>query len=301
MLENAIQNLDQLKENNWVLALLALLPAIVLCVYIYIKDRVEKEPIGLLLGLFGLGVLSCVPAVILESIASPVIEGVFSVFGTDYEVDGVVYTVLSDGWYNVYCAVDAFIGVALMEELSKWVMLVLLTRKNKNFNCLFDGIVYAVFVSLGFAALENVLYAFEYGFDTVLMRAVTSIPGHMFFGVFMGMYYSLARLDRELQSAENALAAQGKIAIRQPYNPSTNMWKSLLMPILVHGFYDFCLFTGEWYFVIIFYIFLIAMYIYCFSKIRKMSKQDGGFVQYALAIVMKKYNLVFKTPENPAN
>ncbi len=298
MIENAMQSIDQLKTNNWVLAILALLPAIVLCIYIYIKDRVEKEPILLLLGLLVLGAVSCFPAGELETMIAPLIDGIFLPFAEQVEEGGRIYNLLPEFWFNVYCAVDAFIGVALIEELCKWAVLVLITYKSKHFNCVFDGIIYAVFVSLGFAALENVMYAFSYGFDTVLIRAVTSIPGHMFFGIFMGIYYSLARLNRELKSTEQALAAKGKITVTHPYAGGTRyMVQSLAMPILVHGFYDFCLFTDDTFFTIVFYIFLLGMYIYCFARVRHFSKVDGGFSVYALGYVMKKYNLVFTKPQ----
>lgn len=125
----------------------ALLPAVVLLIYIYIKDRVEKEPIGLLLTLFALGAVICLPAALIEEIFSVVIDGVFSTFA--YDIGGSLY--LMSGTNKLYVFVSNFIGVALVEEGLKFLILILVTRKNKNFNSLFDGIIYSVFVSLGFA------------------------------------------------------------------------------------------------------------------------------------------------------
>ena len=78
------------------------------------------------------------------------------------------------------------IFVGLIEEGSKFFFLYRFTWKDKAFNYRFDGIVYAVFVSLGFAALENVFYVFNYGTGVALQRALLTIPGHMSFAVYMG-------------------------------------------------------------------------------------------------------------------
>ena len=80
-----------------------------------------------------------------------------------------------------YC----FILVGLVEEGSKWIILKSFTWKNKEFNYIYDAIVYAVFVSLGFAALENIIYVLNGGITTAITRTIFSIPGHTFFGVFM--------------------------------------------------------------------------------------------------------------------
>jgi len=282
---------NELASNSWVLTALALLPAIILCVYVFKKDRVEKEPLGLLLGLLALGALSCFPAGIVEGIVGDLIDAVFAPFGQAVTENGQEYVVFSSLFYHLYQGTSAFIGVALIEELGKWLVLILLTRRSKHFNSLFDGVIYAVFASLGFAALENVMYAFQYGLGTVLMRAVTSIPGHMFFGVFMGVYYSIWKVSTCAYEGEKQLAAKGTIRISRPINPNGGKWMSLLIPVLVHGFYDYCLFVGSTVLVIIFYIFLIAMYFVCFNRIRHFSKADHGIENYAAALVLAKYQM----------
>ena len=278
-----------LAENNWVLAVLALLPALILCVYLYIKDRVEKEPLGLLLGLLVFGAVSAFPAGWIEGILDDIITAMFGAIATEQVVGGETYLVLPTSLYTVYQAVSAFIGVALVEEFGKWLVLNVLTRKNRHFNSLFDGVIYGVFASLGFAAIENVLYAFSYGMETVLMRAVTSVPGHMFFGVLMGMYYSFWKVSERARGIERQLAAQGKLTVRNPINATAGKWLSLIVPVLVHGFYDFCLFVGTTFLIVMFYISLVAMYVYCFSRIRRFSKADGGIDAYAMMYITKKY------------
>ena len=164
-----------MNTSSVILAVLALLPAAVLMFYIYKMDRVEKEPAGLLTGLFFLGVLSVVPTVIFEIIFGNALNASFDVV-TDKDL---LY--MSDVELHVYELINNFICVALIEEFFKWLFAFLLTRKNKNFNSLFDGVVYMVFVSLGFAAAENIMYVFEGGVTTALLRMVTAVPGHCFF------------------------------------------------------------------------------------------------------------------------
>ena len=114
----------------------------------------------------------------------------------------------------LYVAVDMFIGVALVEEGFKWLTLVFFTKKSKEFNCLFDGMIYAIFVSLGFAALENILYVLNNGWVNAATRAILSVPGHMFFAVMMGYYYSRWNIFAKAREGEEWLAANGYIRIR---------------------------------------------------------------------------------------
>lgn len=267
------------------LVLAALLPAIVLCIYVYKKDRVEKEPIGLLLLLLGLGAVSCFPAAFIEGILSNVINSIFAPFV--YELDGEFF--MDSIPYYLYHASDNFIGIALVEEGLKWLILILVTRKNKNFNHLFDGVIYAIFVSLGFAALENILYVTQHGFMNALMRGILSVPGHMFFAVFMGYYYSQWNVHCIARDMESDFQKRGVISVREPVSPAGYLVCSLLFPVLVHGFYDYALSIGTTLMTILFVIFVIGMYIYCFSKIKETSKNDAGENNYALAVLCMKY------------
>ena len=119
----------------------------------------------------------------------------------------------------------AFFGAAIPEEFAKFFMLWLLLRKNPYFDEKMDGIVYAVCVSLGFAALENIMYLFsneEAYLSVGIARAIFSVPGHFCFGILMGYYYSLARF--------------------YPKTPKKNKALILVAPIIVHGLYDSILF-----------------------------------------------------------
>ncbi len=264
----------------------ALLPAIVLCIYVFKKDRVEKEPIGLLLGLLALGCVICWPAAEIESMLSVIIDKAFSPF--TFEEEGAVY--LSETAFKVYNAVDNFIGVALVEEGLKFIVLFFVTRKNKNFNSLFDGLIYAVFVSLGFAAFENVLYVVNYGWTNALVRALTAVPGHMFFAVLMGYYYSMWHICEQANALEQGLKKAGFIDKNaKEISAKKYLICSLLVPILAHGLYDYCCTAETVLADIVFYVFLIFLYIYCFKRIKEMSKGDMEDGKLAMALVFKKY------------
>ncbi len=220
----------------------ALLPALLLMLYIRQKDKIEQEPLGLVLSIAALGALTTITATILEEIG----ETVLSIF---LPQTSIVYTFL---FY--------FVFVAGSEELGKFVVMKLRTWKSKEFNYTYDAVVYAVAASLGFAALENVLYVIQGGFGTALMRALTSLPGHTVFGVFMGLHYGLAR----------RAAARGdqKTADRE-------LRLSFLVPVLIHGFYDFCLSAEGWIWILIFFPFYILMVILAILKVKKLSKTDA--------------------------
>lgn len=158
-----------------VLAAAAIIPAVVLLIKVYQADRLEKEPVSLILSLVFFGVLSTAIAMVLEQVGTAVLG--------NYLPEGSV----------AYNAVLYFGIVAFSEEGAKYLLLKKRTWRDINFNCQFDGVVYGMSVSLGFALWENLGYVAMYGFGTALVRAVTAVPGHACFGVFMGAWYGMAK------------------------------------------------------------------------------------------------------------
>ncbi|HYG02719.1 MAG TPA: PrsW family glutamic-type intramembrane protease [Chryseosolibacter sp.] len=152
---------------------IALAPGAAIMLFIYLKDKHEREPLALLLTSFFYGVLS---TLLTLSISWPLTAII--VFQPDDLVDQFI---------------DAFFMVALVEEMSKFIFVRLILFPNKNFNEPFDGIVYAVMVSMGFATLENIMYVFQYGFETGILRMFTAVPAHATFGVMMGYYLGKAK------------------------------------------------------------------------------------------------------------
>ena len=191
---------------------LALIPVIALLVLIYVKDKKDKEPIGLLIGLFFAGMGTVISALILEAIGQLLVGLIF-------------------GYYPVIEAIVlAMVIVAPAEELGKYFVLRMITWKNKHFDYSYDAIVYSVFVSLGFAALENIGYVFSNGVGTAVVRMFTAVPGHACFAVLMGFFYSRAKYASLTNNKAN-------------YKKFNAL--SILVPIVLHGIYDAVLMTGE--------------------------------------------------------
>ena len=219
----------------------ASLPALVILIYVYVKDRTEREPgrllIKLILGVF----LSTVMAIVTELIGEKILAGIE--FASTDQRNFVKYMLV----------------VALSEEFFKYIVMRKITWKNPNFNCSFDGVVYAVFTSLGFAILENVFYIINGGLTTALMRAVTAIPGHASFGVFMGAWYGFAR-RRDLEGDPVRSARCRRMAV--------------LVPALLHGAYDFIAARQTETLTLVFIVFVFAMFIGALSLVKRMSKSD---------------------------
>lgn len=185
------------------LLLVAIAPTTIIILYIYFKDKYEKEPKGLLLFNFLLG-----------AIVSIIITTILY-----YVFDIVLPLPNNTSIFQQF--VKAFFVVGLTEEFSKYIIVRYFAQPNKAFNEPFDGIVYAVMVSMGFAATENVFYVLEGGYQTALIRAFTAVPAHATFGILMGYYMGKAKFSNN------------KIAL--------NIF-GLLLAIIFHGAYDFFLF-----------------------------------------------------------
>ena len=121
------------------LLIIALAPIFIIAIYVYFRDKYEKEPFGMLLKALLLGILIPLPIILLERFLVS------------------IQPELTRGWSAFY---NAFVVAAFSEELFKYIALFLLVWKSPHFNEKFDGIVYGVFVSLGFAGVENILYVF---------------------------------------------------------------------------------------------------------------------------------------------
>jgi len=217
--------------------LVAILPTIVLCLFVYHKDILEKEPLGLLMGLFFTGIFSTIPAAFMENIAM------------------LIFDPTNTSFLNIFLI--SFLGIALIEEGYKALFAYTIGYNNRNFNHIYDGIVYCVFLSLGFATLENVLYVLEYGINTGLLRAIVSVPGHAFFGVAMGYYMGIAKLHDKKNNKEKK---------------NLNLTLSIIMPIVFHGIFDFLLLINNETLMLVFFCFVGLLYVYSYLKIRKLSR-----------------------------
>ena len=225
-----------------ILILAAIIPAIFLLIKIYNSDKLEKEDPAFILLLLLSGIFSTIISSILEEIGSLVLASIFS-------RETLLYNIL------LY-----YLVVATSEEGSKYLLLRKKTWSSPHFNCTYDAVVYATAVSLGFALWENILYVFRFGLSVAITRALTAIPGHCSFGVFMGLWYG-----KEKEGYLN----QNKISQK------ISSFLSLLCPILLHGTYDYlCSTAKDWRGTISFILFTLIMFFVSFSVVKKKSNED---------------------------
>lgn len=186
------------------LLLLALAPSAAIIQYVYHKDKHEKEPRKMLLLAFLLGIVSVIPAIIGSEFGSRFFE-------------------VSPNPIMTFAY--AFGVVALSEELAKFFFLRFVMYKKKDFNEPYDGIIYSVMVSMGFATFENIMYVYQSGVGTGILRMFTAVPAHAVFGIAMGYFVGLAKFS---EHNSNWLALRG-----------------LIIAVMLHGAYDFFLFQNN--------------------------------------------------------
>lgn len=185
---------------------LAIAPGMVICLFIYCKDKYNREPLGLMLLTFFMGMLSVIPAIIIQVAFTKPVNQLMG--------EGVLYT-----------AVFAFLIVSLSEEASKFLAIRYIPYRRRAFDDPFDGIIYSVMAGMGFATLENIGYVMEHGLGTGIMRMFLSVPAHGTFAVLMGYHIGLARFD--------------------PANKRKHLILAIFWPVLFHGIFDFFLFVGN--------------------------------------------------------
>lgn len=192
-----------MSKDAWLLiftAVSAIVPSLLLAWYFYSKD-VYPEPKRVIWAMFFLGVVIVIPVLLVDW---PIVHMIKKHISNPY-LGGLA---------------DAFLVAAIPEELFKFSVLFLYASRHKEFDEPMDGIVYGVIASLGFATLENVLYSLQGGLAVALMRAVTSVPSHAFWGAIMGYFVGQARFN--------------------PHGKKGRLWfKALFWPMVLHGLYDF--------------------------------------------------------------
>jgi RsiW-degrading membrane proteinase PrsW (M82 family) len=209
---------------------IALAPVFIILLYVYFRDKYEKEPFSLLMKSLFAGAFIVLPVIYVETF----LGGFYT--GTN-QVSNAAYT--------------AFVVAGFTEEIFKFAALYLLIWKNPEFNEKFDGIVYAVFISLGFAGIENIMYVLKGGIDVGLTRSITAVPAHALFGITMGYYFGLAHMYSELRKKYLRMA--------------------LIVPIVFHGIYDFILMSQIPMLLLGFIPFLVFLYIYGFKRMKVIS------------------------------
>ena len=229
---------------NWFLIFAAIVPAIFLMIKVYRSDRLEAESPAFLRRLVLGGVIATLIAMVVERLGSGILSA----------------SVPTDS--DIYNVILYFVIVGFGEEGAKYFMLKKWSWTSSEFNCQYDAVVYAVFVSLGFALWENISYVLHYGFSTALVRAVTAIPGHTCFGVFMGTFYGLARGYAYL--GENGKSKFFRVL-------------AVVVPASIHGAYDYVASMQETNGAFAFLAFILILFTASFVMVSNLAKNDKYF------------------------
>jgi RsiW-degrading membrane proteinase PrsW (M82 family) len=166
-----------------VLLSVAVAPSVFLLLFVYLRDKYEHEPLGLIGMTFVLGALGMLPAMLIELLL---------------------------GWlFPSNLIVTVFLYVAVVEETIKFGAVRIKAYLSPHFNETMDGIVYAVAAGLGFATVENILYVVQHGLSAAIVRAFLSVPGHAVWAGIMGFYLGLAKCKTMSKSQEGRQIVKG--------------------------------------------------------------------------------------------
>ncbi len=215
---------------NILIIILAIIPGVVIGYLIYRSDLYEKEsPLPMAI-CFGLGILSALPALKLEE------------WGDRMGIQ--------EGQSFWMLMLLAFVVVALSEELMKFIALIAYPFQKAFFNEPMDGIIYAGMIGMGFATIENIFYATQFGTQTTIVRAFTAVPAHGVFAVVMGYYTGLAKMDKT--------------------NRMKNLALALGIAVLIHGTYDFFILQHyqDWLMILSTFVLLVSGF-FAYRLIRK--------------------------------
>ncbi|MFD0867754.1 Protease prsW [Chlamydia abortus] len=208
----------------------AIAPGMALLVYFYLKDRYDPEPVHMVARMFLFGALLVFPTMVLQRAL-----------------------VLGLGESPV---LYSFVYSAGVEEFFKWFVLYFVLYKHAFFDEPYDGIVYSVAVSAGFATVENVFYALLnfVTFSDLLLRALLPVSGHALFGVSMGYHLGRAKFSQQREKRFLLFA--------------------ICIPILYHGLFDYILLLRtNWMFLIA--VFMVFLWVRSLRKVRKANDRSS--------------------------
>lgn len=223
-----------------ILLFITIAPIILILIFVYQKDK-EKEPLSLLIQFFGLGIFSCFLVLYFSSFLKNIFPFMNSISRKNL-LDLFLYT---------------FLGVSLLEEGCKWIMLYMRGYHTKEFDEIYDILVYSVFVSLGFAFFENTYFVFQQqDIHIAIKRALSAIPSHACDAIFMGYFLAFAKVYHYQKDIKKE---------------RKHIILSILIPIIMHGIYDFFTMSKIKTLVPLFYIFIIVLYIVSYKRLKDLS------------------------------
>ncbi|MCT2537406.1 glutamic-type intramembrane protease PrsW [Aquibacillus koreensis] len=208
-------------------------PTLALMSFFYLKDKFNSEPITAVIKTFFYGALLVFPIMFIQYA---------------FMEEGVGQTAL----------IRSFILTGLLEEFFKWFIFLYTVYKYTEFDSFYDGITYGVSISLGFAAVENILYLFAHGIEYAFSRALFPVSSHALFGVIMGYYLGKARFNES--------------------KSKRTLFLALVIPVVLHGTYDFILeaYTSNWMYILI--PFMILLWALGLRKVKKANQYRSNDV-----------------------
>ena len=220
--------------------IIGILPIYIIGYYFYNKDTI-KEPNRLLRNLFISGIISGIIVIIISAFGL-----IFFPKLSNVETINNIFILL------FYC----YIFVAFIEELSKFTMIYYLSYNSNEFDQAYDIVLYSVFVGLGFACFENIIYILgsDITISNIFLRGITAIPAHACFQTIMGYFLYLSKEK----------------------DKTKNISFSILIPVFLHGTYDFFIFSQNIMLLFGFILLLIFIIFYAHSKIKKVLQIDNS-------------------------
>ncbi len=218
-------------------------PGLAIGIYVFWRDKFDREPLRLMIHCFVLGVLSVGVTLLLSKLLKIVVSP------NTQSVGGL--------------AIYAFINVALVEELSKFLFLRSFAFNKKEFNEPYDGITYSVMIGMGFATMENVLYVFNQetyhlSMYVGIIRMFTAVPAHAAMAVMMGYYAGMAKFNKPNFSF---------------------LLMGLTAAVIFHGAYDFFLMLKSYPFMFIGGLVSLVVCIWFSFKAIRLHQQVSPFVK----------------------
>ena len=255
--------------NILISVLASIIPVLIILAVIYNMSEVKKQPLWLLAILFLGGILSWV-----------MVRYISRFLGNDiYKSQIEINEALGNkGFFLV-----SFGIIAIIEEMSKYIVITIMCFKNKYFKNPYDAIMYAVCISLGFAFVENIMYINNYGMGVAISRAIFSIPAHASFGIIMGYYLGVSKLCRD-KGETNASAL--------------TRYSAFFIPLIFHGFYDFLLNFNTESIYIIFLIYVIIMYAFVILLLFRLNRVDDKWLRHQKNDSIPVYEVKKKAHKN---
>lgn len=269
------------------LSLIALIPGLFLCGYIFYKDKVEREPVGLLSLLFVMGTVAYILSAFLQRYVADGIDSLFA-GSMQYSAEGALLYSSSRAEF-LHKLLNACISFSLVPICIKWAVLYFGTHKTKHFNYLFDGVVYSVFLSLGFAVAEIIHFALQNDSDLLLPKVLTVLPCHLFIGILMGYYYTMWHMRFLVNRIETRLLATKLIAKDKIRSSATWLVSSFVIPTVVSCLYAYASSAMNETVTLAFYSAVFILYGLSFVVIEQLATRESSSKGYICRVIAKSH------------